>query len=51
MLQKSALIFIYQVNFMSGFYYFIEKFEQGVFIQYLDDIKDLVLSLSSYLKE
>lgn len=46
-----ALIFIYQINFMSSFYLFVEKFEQVVFIHYLDDIKDHFLSLSYFLNE
>ena len=37
---------------MNEFYNFIEKLENGIFLQYLDEIKDLITGVSKkYLEE
>jgi len=33
---------------MTVFYSFIEKFEHGIFLQYLDDNKNLFIEFSNY---
>ena len=41
-----ALIFIDQLGVISDFYSFIENFERGIFLQYLEDIRNLIIELS-----
>lgn len=46
-----ALIFIDQLRVIEDFYSFIENFESGIFFQYLENIKNLVIELSKYRYE
>lgn len=46
-----VLIFIIQLGFITDFYSFIEKFEYGMFLQYLDNIKNLFIEQSNYSEE
>lgn len=46
-----ALIFIAQLGVKNDFYSFIEKFENGMFIHYLEDIKNFTIELLKYREE
>ncbi|MFX1451647.1 MAG: hypothetical protein ACFFCM_12430 [Promethearchaeota archaeon] len=46
-----ALIFIAQLGVKNEFYSFIEKFENGMFIHYLEDIKNFTIELLKYRGE
>lgn len=43
-----ALIFIDQLGVINDFFSFIEQFENGMFLQYLEDIKNFTLELLKY---
>ncbi|MEE9379514.1 MAG: hypothetical protein V3V33_15930 [Candidatus Lokiarchaeia archaeon] len=46
-----ALIFIDQLGVINDFYSFVEKFENGMFLQYLEDIKNFTIELLKYREE
>jgi len=50
-LRKQFYLRIFNLEFMNKFYNFIVKFEHGIFLQYLDDIKDLITCITKYLDE
>ncbi len=46
-----AIIFIDQLGVKNDFYSFIEEFENGIFLHYLEDIKNFTIELLKYREE